>query len=131
METPERAPNRNDDPEEREAAPTHAWQGRDWAVRTPSSLSSQLLSPARSCHWPNFHCGQFRVPHNSVLKIQPPKAKGRMGKGGETSRKYPEGVLEQVSCCHLVTKLPKGHGEIWLHGVQGEAAGCDWERERL
>ena len=25
METPERAPNRNDDPEEREAAPTHAW----------------------------------------------------------------------------------------------------------
>ena len=24
-ETPERAPNRNDDPEEREAAPTHAW----------------------------------------------------------------------------------------------------------
>ena len=110
--------------------PPRAWQGWDWAVRALSSLPSQPLSPAGSCHQPTSHCGQAREPHHSVRKIQPPKAKGRMGNGGETSRKYPEGVLEQISCCHLLTNLPKGHAEIWLHGVQREKR-CGWERERL
>lgn len=55
-----------------------------------------------------------------------------MGNGGETSRKYPEGVLEQMSCCHLLTKLPKGHGRSGyvedkgkLLDVVGREKGCE------